>query len=145
MSCHIMCSAPTTGHVRNVEEIRAVVQAVDLSRYVADLRHYEGLDADEAGRCAELFKKFCIVAAANPGVYVWDHKEADQLLHAFLKYQPDYPEFCAKVFGGLLHHRPMLPGDDLPEAVETTIARTRKLWEQTFPGQDFDSVGTVYH
>lgn len=145
MGCHISSSAPSTGSRRSVEDIQAAVHAADLSRYVADLRHYEGLSDAEAARAADLFRKFCIVAAANPGVLVWDHKESDLLLHALVKYQPEYPIFCEQVFGGLLHHRPMLPDDELPEPIEVTIERTRTLWNGLFPDDDFDKAGTVYH
>ncbi|MFZ2719456.1 MAG: hypothetical protein WAZ27_01150 [Minisyncoccia bacterium] len=140
-----MAQAPVVKGFRpGVADIKAIVASTDLSRYIADLRHYDGMSAEEADRCAELFKKFCVVAAANPGVYVWDHKEADRLLHALIKYQPEYPAFCNAVFGGLLHHRPMIPGDELPEPQEVTIERTRHLWKQIF-GEDFDKAGTVYH
>ncbi len=143
MGCHITASAPS-GRPRDLEDIKAVVNGFDLSRYAKDLEHYEGLSVGESEVCASLFKKFCIVAAANPGVLVWDHKESDRLLHALIKYQPEYPQFCDAVFQGLLHHRPMLPGDELPEPQEVTIERTRQLWRKIH-GEDFDAVGTVYH
>jgi hypothetical protein len=132
------------GPARSLEDIKATVNRLDLSRYAKDLEHYEGLNAEEAGQCVSLFRKFCIVAAANPGVLVWDHKESDRLLHALIKYQPEYPAFCDTVFCGLLHHRPMLPGDELPEPQEATIDRTRHLWREIH-NEDFDAVGTVYH
>lgn len=143
MGCHITTSAPL-GRGRSIEEISAIVNSFDLSRYAKDLEYYEGLTPEEAEACVTLFRKFCIVAAAHPGVLVWDHKESDRLLHALIKYQPEYPEFCEAVFGGLLHHRPLLPGDELPEPQEETINRMRALW-RNIHGEDFDAVGTVYH
>lgn len=144
MGCHIASIAPQ-GPVRSREAIeRLVNDELDLSRHVELLRRRENVSEHDASRAAILLRKGLILMACHPDTYIWIHEEADSLLHIIVLDTRRYPEFCQQVFGGMLEHTLMLPGDPLPEPVETTIERTTDLWRAFF-NEDFASLGTIWH
>ena len=68
-----------------------------------------------------------VACALHPGDHLSPSEMVDAGWHAFLLHTREYAEFCARVAGRFIHHRPSGPGEARParEAIGATIAAMR--------------------
>jgi hypothetical protein len=86
-------------------------------------------DADPATaeKAVEQALAFLIACALNPDAHLCPSEQVDAGWHAFILHTRDYAEFCERVAGRFIHHRPADPGEraDGPAAIGDTIAAMR--------------------
>jgi hypothetical protein len=93
------------------------------SRVMAD----DDLDRDAAERIVEQTLAFLVTCARCPDVRLSPSEAVDAGWHAFILHTRDYAEFCDRVAGRFIHHRPNDPGETAAErqAIGITIAAMR--------------------
>ncbi|HTM68908.1 MAG TPA: hypothetical protein VL426_06450, partial [Candidatus Binatia bacterium] len=64
-----------------------------------------GVDRDEAERLFTECKKFLIVCALFPDPCS-PARALDQMWHHFILHTRDYADYCWRLLGGFIHHRP---------------------------------------
>lgn len=86
-----------------------------------------GVDQGTAEAIVEQALAFLVACARNPGDHLVPSELVDVGWHAFLLHTREYAEFCARVAGRFIHHRPADPGQAQPhlEAIGATIAAMR--------------------
>jgi hypothetical protein len=86
-----------------------------------------GLDRGTAEKVVEQALAFLVACVLYPEDHLSPSEMVDAGWHAFLLHTREYAEFCARVAGRFIHHRPAGPGEARParEAIGATIAAMR--------------------
>lgn len=97
-----------------------------FARLSARVTADEDVDAGTADRIVGQALAFLQVCALNPDARLAPSKTVDAGWHAFLLHTRGYSEFCHRIAGRFIHHRPD-EGDneDGAAAVEATVAAMR--------------------
>jgi hypothetical protein len=83
--------------------------------------HAMGQEAAE--RVVDQTIAFLLACALNPDAGLAPSAEVDKGWHAFILHTADYAEFCQRVAGRFIHHRPTELGDENSEtAIDATVA-----------------------
>jgi hypothetical protein len=92
-------------------------------RVMADASH----DQDTAERIIEQALIFLVACARHPDGRLSPSETVDAGWHAFILHTADYAEFCDRIAGRFIHHRPSDPGEAASEqqAIGVTIAAMR--------------------
>jgi hypothetical protein len=92
-------------------------------RIIAD----HGMDPAMAERIMGQALAFLQACAVNPGGGLAPSDQVDKGWHAFILHTADYAEFCQRVAGRFIHHRPTDPGqeDDGGAAIHATLTAMR--------------------
>lgn len=87
----------------------------------------ESYDQDLADRIIEQALAFIVACARCPDGHLSPSQTVDVGWHAFILHTADYAEFCQRVAGRFIHHRPHQPGESAAEqqAIGVTIAAMR--------------------
>jgi len=95
----------------------------------------EGLDPDTAERIVEQALAFLVACAHYPDGHLSPSQTVDAGWHAFILHTRHYAEFCQRVAGRFIHHRPNDPGDPAGEqqAIGVTIAAMRDIGLPVYP------------
>jgi hypothetical protein len=87
----------------------------------------ENLDQDAAERIVGQTLAFLVACALSPEDHLSPSETVDAGWHAFLLHTRDYAEFCSRIAGRFIHHRPSerdaASGDQ--EAIGVTVAAMR--------------------
>ena len=96
----------------------------------------DGHDQDTAARIVEQALAFLVVCARYPDGHLSPSQTVDAGWHAFIIHTADYAEFCGRVAGRFIHHRPADPGAAPSEqhTVGVTIAAMRDAGLAVDPG-----------
>jgi anti-sigma regulatory factor (Ser/Thr protein kinase) len=88
----------------------------------------EGLDRDTAEKIVEQALAFLVACARYPNEHLSPSETIDAGWHAFILHTADYAEFCDRVAGRFIHHRPNESGEGGPvqQAIGFTIAAMRE-------------------
>jgi 8-oxo-dGDP phosphatase len=80
-----------------------------------------------AEKMVEQALAFLVACARNPGSHLSPSERVDAGWHAFVLHTREYAEFCSRVAGRFIHHRPSVPGEARParEAIGAAIAAMR--------------------
>ncbi len=86
----------------------------------------DGYDQDTAERVVEQALAFLVACARYPDGHLVPSQAVDRGWHAFILHTFDYAEFCQRVAGRFIHHR---PGEAAPgqQAIGVTIAAMRDV------------------
>jgi hypothetical protein len=92
-------------------------------RVVTDTRH----DRDTAERIVEQTIAFLAACARYPDGHLSPSETVDAGWHAFVLHTADYAEFCQRIAGRFIHHRPNDRSEAAPDqqAIGVTIAAMR--------------------
>lgn len=106
---------------------RATITAELFGRLAYRVQEDEHTDPDTAARIVGQALEFLRACALNPDARLTPSKAVDAGWHAFILHTADYAEFCDRIAGRFIHHRPAAPGehDGGPEAIGETIAAMR--------------------
>jgi anti-sigma regulatory factor (Ser/Thr protein kinase) len=87
----------------------------------------DGHDEDTAERIIEQTLAFLTACARYPDWHLSPSETVDAGWHAFILHTADYAEFCDRIAGRFIHHRPNGPGGAASEqqAIGATIAAMR--------------------
>jgi hypothetical protein len=87
----------------------------------------DGHDVDTAERIVEQALAFLLTCARYPDGHLSPSATVDAGWHAFVLHTADYAEFCDRIAGRFIHHRPNGPGEAASEqqAIGVTIAAMR--------------------
>ena len=99
----------------------------DITRKVA-LR--KGWDDSYAADVEREYLRFIRLHTSNPGVPVSPSDDIDEVWHEHILNTRAYTEFCAKEFGGYMHHDPVGLGEELHD-----LSPTLELYKSTY-GED---------
>jgi anti-sigma regulatory factor (Ser/Thr protein kinase) len=96
----------------------------------------EGHDRDTAERIVEQALAFLMACARYPDGHLSPSETVDAGWHAFVLHTADYAEFCDRIAGRFIHHRPNGPGEAASEqqAIGVTIAAMRAAGLPVDPG-----------
>jgi hypothetical protein len=86
-----------------------------------------GFDQDAAERVVEQTLAFLVACARHPDGHLVPSQLVDAGWHAFILHTADYAEFCQRVAGRFIHHRPDNSGDAVlvQQAIGVTISAIR--------------------
>jgi len=86
-----------------------------------------GTDPATAEKVVEQALAFLVACARNPEARLCPSEQVDAGWHAFILHTGDYAEFCHRIAGRFIHHRPTGPGEAAggPQAIGATIAAMR--------------------
>lgn len=106
---------------------RELVAPAVFSRLAHRVMADEGHDQAMAERIIEQALAFLAACARYPGRHLSPSEAVDAGWHAFILHTADYAEFCERIAGRFIHHRPYGPGEAAPEqqAIGATIAAMR--------------------
>jgi hypothetical protein len=87
----------------------------------------DGHDLNIAERVVEQTLGFLVACARQPEGRLSPSEMVDAGWHAFILHTADYGEFCERIAGRFIHHRPNGPGGAIPDqqAIGATIAAMR--------------------
>lgn len=87
----------------------------------------DGYGHDTAERVIEQTLAFLVACARYPDGHLVPSQAVDAGWHAFIVHTADYAEFCQRIAGRFIHHRPGGPGEATPgqQAIGVTIAAMR--------------------
>jgi hypothetical protein len=87
----------------------------------------DGHGVDTAERIIEQALAFLLACARYPDGHLSPSGMVDAGWHAFILHTADYAEFCDRIAGRFIHHRPSSPGEAASEqrAIGVTIAAMR--------------------
>lgn len=108
-------------------DCRELVDPGLFDRLTVQVMADNSLDRDTAAKVVEQSLAFLVACALNPGGHLAPSEAVDAGWHAFVLHTHEYAEFCSRVAGRFIHHRPALPGEARParEAIGVTIAAIR--------------------
>jgi hypothetical protein len=86
---------------------RSLVSDELFGRLVSFLVEDEGLTKCRAERVMDQALAFLGASAANPGQRMSPSRDVDPGWHAFVLHTADYAEWCQRVAGRFIHHRPI--------------------------------------
>jgi hypothetical protein len=115
---------------------RELIDHVLFSRLARRVMADEGLGRDIAERVVEQALAFLAACARFPGARLSPSEQVDAGWHAFILHTAEYADFCTRVAGRFIHHRPSAPGEAPParEAIGATIAAMRAAGVTVDPG-----------
>ena len=95
-----------------------------------------GQDRDTAERVVEQAIGFLVACARNPESHLAPSEAVDAGWHAFILHTREYAEFCSRIAGRFIHHRPAGAGEarDERQAIGVTIAAMRAAGLPVDPG-----------
>lgn len=87
----------------------------------------DGYDEGTAERIVEQALAFLVACAHCPGGHLSPSQTVDAGWHAFILHTSDYAEFCQRIAGRFIHHRPNSPAEAASEqqAIGVTITAMR--------------------
>jgi hypothetical protein len=96
----------------------------------------DGYDQGTAERIVEQALAFLAACARYADRQLSPSEEVDAGWHAFILHTADYAEFCQRVAGRFIHHRPNGPGEAVPDrqAIGVTITAMRDVGLPVDPG-----------
>jgi hypothetical protein len=95
----------------------------------------DGQERDTAERIVEQALAFLVACARYPDRHLSPSEVVDAGWHAFIICTADYAEFCDRVAGRFIHHRPNGPGDaGSGQAIGVTVAAMRDAGLSVDPG-----------
>lgn len=111
---------------RNDPRLRELI-ASDLFGKLARRVAVDGYDQETAERIVEQALGFLVACARFPDRHLSPSENVDAGWHAFILHTADYAEFCERVAGRYIHHRPNDPGEAAQgqQAIGVTIAAMR--------------------
>lgn len=106
---------------------RDLIQPALFGRLTDRVMTEDGFGQDIAERIVEQALAFLVACARHPEAHLCPSEEVDAGWHAFIVHTAEYAEFCARVAGRFIHHRPAAPGEAAParEAIGATVAVMR--------------------
>ena len=95
----------------------------------------DDLHPDTAERIVEQALAFLVACAHYPDGHLSPSQTVDAGWHAFILHTRDYAEFCQRVAGRFIHHRPSDPGESAREqqAIGVTITAMRDIGLPVYP------------
>jgi hypothetical protein len=106
--------------------VRNLVSADLFDRLVDRLAADESLSREDALRVMEQTLMFLKMCADHPQETLAPTKAVDPGWHTFILHTEDYAEFCTRVAGRFIHHRPMAEGESgAGEALRRTVELLR--------------------
>lgn len=116
-----------TTTIHRLASPRELISADLFGRLALRVQDDENTDPGTAARIVEQALAFLQACALNPGTRLTPSKMVDAGWHAFILHTADYADFCDRIAGRFIHHRPDEPGDehDGTAAVGATIAAMR--------------------
>jgi hypothetical protein len=95
-----------------------------------------GRDHDTSERIVEQALIFLVACARYPDGHLSPSETVDAGWHAFILHTADYAEFCDRIAGRFIHHRPSDPGTAAAgqQAIGVTIAAMRDAGLPVDPG-----------
>ena len=120
----------------SVSRVLGAIDTLDLDSIKRRLTHEKGeyrWSVERAERAELGYRRYLALRAKYPGVEMSPTEDVDTFWHAHILDTRKYAEDCEAVFGGLLHHNPMLGDDAYTEAQHDTAAWVmRELYEREF-------------
>lgn len=99
---------------------------------------HKGFRRKESALVAEGLRQFFLAYLNSGKRYVaMPSQVADDLWHEFILYTRAYEQFCARAFGGFLHHTPALA---LSPATRASNEGLRRVWRQCCREENIDPV-----
>ncbi|HEX2858941.1 MAG TPA: hypothetical protein VHP58_01910 [Alphaproteobacteria bacterium] len=77
---------------------------IDLSKVMAEVAEEHGLNAAEAARAEDLYRKFLTLKGNQPQLELVPPRIADFVWHAHITHTRQYVADCELLFGSYLHH-----------------------------------------
>jgi hypothetical protein len=107
--------------------LRELVTPGLFSKLACQVAADEGHDQDTAERIVEQALAFLMACARYPDGHLSPSETVDAGWHAFILHTADYAEFCDRIAGRFIHHRPNDPGEGTlgQQAIGVTIAALR--------------------
>lgn len=104
-----------------------LITPVLRDRLARRVEHDAGLDPATAQKIIDQTVGFLGACAANPSARLAPSRLVDHGWHAFILHTAEYSEFCERVAGRFIHHRPTEPGGTEPGTCDlgATIAAIR--------------------
>jgi anti-sigma regulatory factor (Ser/Thr protein kinase) len=129
--------APTAASVGTETRFRELIAPSLFSKLACRVAAVDGYDQGTAERIVEQALAFLVACARYPDGHLSPSETVDAGWHAFILHTVDYAEFCQRVTGRFIHHRPNAPGEATSEqqAIGVTIAAMRAAgcpWIRTF-------------
>lgn len=109
---------------------RAAIMAYQFEPLLHRMVDKYGWTTERAADVFEDLKQFLYLATIAKGTLA-PSEAIDDMWHNFILFTRDYHDFCNRVAGMLIHHRPRRR-DDLPPTGVSPIAYTRRLARETF-------------
>jgi len=111
----------------NETRLRELIAPGLFSKLTCRVMAADGYDQGTAERIVEQALAFLTACARNPDEHLPPSEEVDAGWHAFILHTADYAEFCQRVAGRFIHHRPNDPGEAVPDqqAIGVTITAMR--------------------
>jgi hypothetical protein len=109
--------------------LRELISPALFDRLTFRVAADEDYDRDTAERIVEQALAFLVACGHYPDGHLSPSQTVDAGWHAFLLHTADYAEFCQRVAGRFIHHRPNGP-DEAPseqQAIGATIAAIRDV------------------
>lgn len=92
-------------HIQEFEEKQKQLQEYDLDFVTKRFSEEQQVTPELAAEYEKEFKKFILLKFAQKRRYGMNGK-VDDYWHTFIVHTEEYQEFCDKLFGRFLHHRP---------------------------------------
>jgi hypothetical protein len=110
-----------------ITDPRTVISAELFGRLVGRIVRDEGVELGLAERIMTQALGFLQACAANPGAGLVPSELVDIGWHTFILYTREYADFCERVAGRFIHHRPNDGGHGVSEteAIGATVAAMR--------------------
>ena len=100
--------------------------------------HYAGFSRKESALTGNGLRQFFLAYLLSGQKYVaMPSQAADTLWHEFILYTRDYHSFCARAFGGFLHHTPAVV---LRPQHKRSNEGLRRVWWQACKSENIDPV-----
>ncbi len=118
---------PAVSHLGSEACIRDLIASSLFDKLTLRVIADENCDQDTADRIIEQALAFLVTCARYPDAYLSPSQTVDAGWHAFILHTADYAEFCHRVAGRFIHHRPNQPGESASEqqVIGVTIAAMR--------------------
>jgi hypothetical protein len=119
---------PATTAIGSDTGLRELIAPCLFSKLTCRVMTVDGYDQSTAERIVEQALAFLVACARYPGGHLTPSETVDAGWHAFILHTADYAEFCQRVGGRFIHHRPSGPGEAASErqAIGVTIAAMRE-------------------
>lgn len=118
----------------SVEDTRAALQK-ECFDFIADrLVHVEGWAPRAANTVVEQYRNFLFLNKKYGDTFeLPPSREIDEAWHAHILHTERYHEFCERVFGRYLHHRPATVGNiDTKNNLADAFEKTQALYKKEF-------------
>jgi hypothetical protein len=109
--------------------------AVDLTKVMQHVVDDHGLNAADAARAEDLYRKFLTLVHENPGVSLVPPRLVDLVWHAHITFTRQYMADCEALFGRYLHHNPS-EADLTEDYVAGTVAQLASRFNDVLDVRD---------